>query len=249
MTRDSIIASPTNKVRVMVEEASGCWASAVSANATALPCASDGPMAPIAVVIPAMTIDTTATIVMLSTVSPLCCDSSRCNALRRLMLGFTNPGRGRDVHSRQDAEYISLHHAGQLAEQGHDDRKDEGCNRDENADNQSAAHHIAEQTDRQRERSRKFADDVKRQHQRRRRGIGLEVVEHALLLDAEERHGHEHRQRERGRGRERGGRRIVAGNHGTDAGRGDKYEERSQKAEKLPGLTQGHFFHFFFLLW
>src|ERR1035438_7064965 len=125
---DSIIASPTNKVRVMVEEASGCWASAASAAATALPCASAGPMAPNPVVIPAMTIDATATIVMLSTVSPLCCDRSYCSALNRLGLGLADSSSGRDVHSRQDAEDISLHHAGQLAEQRHDDRKQERCN-------------------------------------------------------------------------------------------------------------------------
>src|ERR1017187_7453838 len=130
MTKDSIIASPTNKVRVIVEEASGCWASAVSADATALPCASAGPIAPIAVVIPVITIDATATIVMLSTVSPLCCEYSCCDALRRLRLGLTDSGCGRDVHSRQDAENIGLDHARQLAEQGHDDRKDEGCNRE-----------------------------------------------------------------------------------------------------------------------
>src|ERR1039458_5868130 len=67
---DSIIARPTNKVRVMVAEASGCWASEVSAVATALPSASAGPMEPKLMVMPAMTIDATAIIVMLSTVSP-----------------------------------------------------------------------------------------------------------------------------------------------------------------------------------
>ena len=46
MAMDSIIARPTNKVRVMVAEASGCWASEVSAVATALPSASAGPDGP-----------------------------------------------------------------------------------------------------------------------------------------------------------------------------------------------------------
>ena len=41
---DSIIARPTNKVRVMVADASGCCASELSAVATALPSASAGPM-------------------------------------------------------------------------------------------------------------------------------------------------------------------------------------------------------------
>src|ERR1019366_9618929 len=64
---DSIIARPTNRVRVVVEEASGCWASEVSAVETALPSASAGPMAPRLIVVPAMTIDATAIIVGLST--------------------------------------------------------------------------------------------------------------------------------------------------------------------------------------
>src|ERR1035437_7287421 len=70
MAVDSIIARPTNTVRVMVAEASGCWASDVSAVATALPSARAGPMQPKPVVIPAMTIDATAIIVMLSTITP-----------------------------------------------------------------------------------------------------------------------------------------------------------------------------------
>src|ERR1039457_6795450 len=68
MAVDSIIASPTNKVRVMVAEASGCWANEVSAVATALPSASSGPMVPKPVVMPAMTIEAAALIVLLSTV-------------------------------------------------------------------------------------------------------------------------------------------------------------------------------------
>src|ERR1039458_1279375 len=70
MAVDSIIARPTNKVRVMVAEASGCCASEVSAVATALPSAKAGPMVPKPVVMPAMTIDATAIVVGLSTISP-----------------------------------------------------------------------------------------------------------------------------------------------------------------------------------
>ena len=70
MAIDSIIAKPTNKVRVIVAEASGCWASDVRAVATALPYASAGPMAPRLIVMPAMTMDATAIIVRLSTKSP-----------------------------------------------------------------------------------------------------------------------------------------------------------------------------------
>src|ERR1035438_7438849 len=75
---DSIIARPTNNVRVMVADASGCWASEVSAVATALPSARAGPMVPKPVVMPAMTIDATAIIVMLSTVSPYAVAATLC---------------------------------------------------------------------------------------------------------------------------------------------------------------------------
>src|SRR5665811_1393993 len=71
MAVDSIIARPTNSVRVMVTEASGCWAREVSAVATARPSPSEGPITPMPMVMPAVTIDATAIIVMLSIISPL----------------------------------------------------------------------------------------------------------------------------------------------------------------------------------
>src|ERR1700689_5512398 len=154
MAMDSIIARPTNKVRVMVAEASGCWANEVSAVATALPSASAGPMAPKLIVMPAMTIDATALRVRLSTVSPC---SSCLNGFR---LGLTDSRGRRDVHRCQDAEDVGLHHAGEQTEHRHDDREDEGRNRKQDADNHRPAHHISEQTDGQGQRARKFADDV-----------------------------------------------------------------------------------------
>src|ERR1039457_5563113 len=63
---DSIMANPTNKVRVIVAEASGCCASEVKAVETARPSPSAGPMLPSAMVMPAVMIETTAMIVMLS---------------------------------------------------------------------------------------------------------------------------------------------------------------------------------------
>src|SRR5271165_4191086 len=129
MAIDSIIAKPTNKVLVMVAEASGCCASEVSAVATALPSASAGPMAPKLIVMPAMTIDATAIIVRLSTVSPFVVvvvhDSRFCRGCR---LRLTDSRGGGDVHCRQDAEDVSLHHAGKLTEQRHDDREEERRN-------------------------------------------------------------------------------------------------------------------------
>src|ERR1035437_7146202 len=66
MAVDSIIARPTNRVRVMVAEASGCWANEVRAVATARPSPSAGHIQPRLVVRPAVTIEATAMRVMLS---------------------------------------------------------------------------------------------------------------------------------------------------------------------------------------
>src|ERR1035437_8830182 len=71
MAVDSIIARPTNRVRVIVAEASGCCASEVSAVATDRPSPSAGAMQPTPVVMPAVTIEATAMRVMLSIVCPL----------------------------------------------------------------------------------------------------------------------------------------------------------------------------------
>src|ERR1039457_2231471 len=67
---DSIIASPTNRVRVIVVAASGCCASEVNAVATARPSPSAGPILPRAIVSPAVTIEAIAMNVMLSMVCP-----------------------------------------------------------------------------------------------------------------------------------------------------------------------------------
>jgi hypothetical protein len=66
MANDSIMANPTNNVRVMVEAASGCWAMELNADEIDFPCPRAGIVTPMLVVIPAVTIDTTATIVELS---------------------------------------------------------------------------------------------------------------------------------------------------------------------------------------
>src|ERR1019366_1948174 len=208
MAMDSIIARPTNKVRVIVAEASGCWANEVRAVATALPSASAGPMAPTLIVMPAMTIDATAIIVRLSTVSPFVVVDHDSMLWRGFRPGLTDSRGGRDVYRCQDAEDVGLHHSGELTEQRHDDRKEEGRNGEQDRDNHRPAHHVAEQTDSQGQRAREFADDIKWQHDKRRLRIGLEVVAHPLFLDAEERHGHKHAQRECRRGRKRASRRL-----------------------------------------
>ena len=63
---DSIMASPTNKVLVIVGAASGCCASELSAEDTDFPSLNAGNMHPIPVVSPAVTIEATAIRVTLS---------------------------------------------------------------------------------------------------------------------------------------------------------------------------------------
>src|SRR5664279_2633857 len=109
MAVDSIIARPTNKVRVMVAEASGCWASELSAVATARPSASAGPMQPKPVVRPAMTIDATATIVILSMVSPFGVVVHVLMVCSGFRLRLTDSRGGCDVNRGQYAEDVGLH--------------------------------------------------------------------------------------------------------------------------------------------
>src|SRR5476649_2121606 len=67
---DSIIARPTNKVRVIVASASGCCARELNAVATERPSPSAGPILPRAIVRPAVTIEAIAMSVMLSMLRP-----------------------------------------------------------------------------------------------------------------------------------------------------------------------------------
>ena len=116
MAMDSIIAWPTNKVRVMVLEASGCCASEVKADETARPSPSRGRDTPQAD-----------------------CDSGgndrndrdnrravhRCPSVAdgRDSCG-AGPRGGRDVNGGEDAENVRLHHAGEQTEQVHEDREE-----------------------------------------------------------------------------------------------------------------------------
>src|ERR1700733_4922330 len=147
MAMDSIIAKPTNRVRVIVVAASGCCASELKAVATARPSPRAGPMLPRAIVRPAVTIEAIAMSVMLSMESPV--DGGRHPS--GLRIGAT-PGRalargGRDVDRGQDAENVGLHHAGEQAEGTHEDREDERRDGEQNGDDHRAAHHVAEQAD------------------------------------------------------------------------------------------------------
>src|SRR5271165_4031205 len=109
MAMDSIIARPTNKVRVMVLAASGCCASELKAVETARPSPSAGPMLPSAMVRPAVMIEATAMIVMLSIILSFgwLVIGSRFKCQHRLEL--TGARGGGDVNRSQDAENVGLH--------------------------------------------------------------------------------------------------------------------------------------------
>lgn len=62
------MAKPTNSVRVMVCEASGCCAIEFKADVIERPCPNPGPITPKQVVIPAVMMETVAIIVVLSIV-------------------------------------------------------------------------------------------------------------------------------------------------------------------------------------
>src|ERR1700691_3288367 len=96
MAVDSIIARPTNSVRVIVAEASGCCASAVSAVATDRPSLSAGPIQPKLVLRPAVTMEAIAIRVVLSI---------------RGSFRFAGARGGGDVDRGQNAEDVGLHHA------------------------------------------------------------------------------------------------------------------------------------------
>src|ERR1035438_5895943 len=106
MAVDSIIARPTNRVRVMVAEASGCWASEVSAVATARPSASAGPIVPKPVVIPAMAMEATAIIVMLSINPPGWVGVNASLGGPGRNPGFSDPRGGCDIDRRQNGENV-----------------------------------------------------------------------------------------------------------------------------------------------
>ena len=116
MAVDSIIAKPTNKVRVMVEDASGCCAIEFSADETDRPSPNAGIMHPMPVVNPAVMIDATAIKVVLSMLNVF--DF-------QFICWFTVLCCGRYIHCGQYAKDVSLHHSGQHAKDAHDNRKKE----------------------------------------------------------------------------------------------------------------------------
>jgi hypothetical protein len=132
---DSIIARPTNRVRVMVAAASGCCASELNAVATDRPSPSAGPMHPTEIVRPAVMIEAIAMSVTLSIVCPL----SRPWVTSRLILSSC----GGDINRGQNTEDIGLYHASEQTERTHDNREDKWRNGQQNGEDHRPAHHVA----------------------------------------------------------------------------------------------------------
>src|SRR5580704_862291 len=140
MATDSIMARPTNRVRVMVAAASGCCARELNAVATARPSPRAGPTLPRAIVRPAVTIEAIAMSVMLSMESPVVGGLHPSSLRIGATLGRTLARGGRDVDRRENAENVGLHHAGEQAESTHENREDEGRDGEQNGDDHRAAH-------------------------------------------------------------------------------------------------------------
>src|SRR5450432_72977 len=147
------MASPTNRVRVMVEAASGCCASELKAVATARPSPSAGPTLPMAIVRPAVTIEATAMMVMLSIMISFGSFVIVSSFLRWFGFGLARADGSRNVNCGQNAEDVGLHNAREQTEQSHEDRKDEGRDGQQNRDDHRPAHHVAEQADGQSQRA------------------------------------------------------------------------------------------------
>src|SRR5581483_6966315 len=92
---DSIIARPTNSVRVMVGAASGCWAIEVNAVATARPWLMAGPKQPNPMVTPAVMMEAMAMTDVLSILLPYGVESNRPRHLRWLPRYTPWPARRR----------------------------------------------------------------------------------------------------------------------------------------------------------
>src|SRR5471030_189967 len=109
MAVDSIIARPSNRVRVIVAEASGCCASAVRAVATARPSPRAGHMHPMPVVKPAVTIEAIA---MRDVVSMESFGWFGDGLVVGHRFGLGRPRGGGDVNRGEDEKDVGLHHAG-----------------------------------------------------------------------------------------------------------------------------------------
>src|SRR5690606_11169301 len=131
------------RVREMTGAASGCWASAPMARDTAQPSPMAVIGAPIPTVAPAMMIE----IMPMSSRLSMECFLLVVRALARLP--FLDARGGCDEDEGEDRENVGLYHADQQSQHVHDDREEERRDRERGGGDQRAAHHVAEQADRQ----------------------------------------------------------------------------------------------------
>src|SRR5208282_4020564 len=109
MAMDSIIASPINRVRLMVPASSGCWAMELSACTMAFASPRAGAIDPMAMHRAAATIDVMPIIVTLF-------------MFRSSQVELRLDGGG-DINRRQDGKEVGLNQARQQAERLHDERE------------------------------------------------------------------------------------------------------------------------------
>ena len=121
--------------------------------------------------------------------------------------GFSFADHAGNEDHRQDGEDIGLHGTCQEIERHQRDRHEEPGERQHDADHEDPAHHVAEQTDEQREGAREGFDEIERNHDWVGRRKGREIAANTARADAEPDHPDEDNERQRGVGLDVGRRR------------------------------------------
>src|ERR1019366_3505133 len=129
MAMDSIMASPTNRVRLMVPASSGCWAMELRACTMAFASPRAGAIDPMAMHRAAATID-----VMPITVTLF--------MLRSFVVELRLDGRG-DVHRRQNGKDVGLNQARQQPEHLHDEWESERRNGQQHSYDHGLSHDVS----------------------------------------------------------------------------------------------------------
>src|SRR5699024_1058882 len=225
MPDDSTMARLTNSVRDKAGAASGCWAMADMAAAAARPSPSAAPNEPMATVRPAVRMEMVATMAS-SVMAFLVFDSFVIGH------GCCNIYRG------QNGKDVCLYHAGDQAEHLHQDRKEEGGNRQQNGGDDGTTHDISVQSDGQRHRPGHFILDVERQQH----PTGLQelayIMRYALVTNAEYRHGKQYRHGQCHGCGQRAHWRKKTRHNGKNVGDGNKQEQRSGEVnDRAHGAT------------
>src|SRR6056297_1000385 len=242
MAVDSIMARPTKRVRLIVFDSSGCWAMAWSAWATARPSPRAGPTEPMAIARAALAIEMNAvrlvgsTLVLLRVVHGVTVPGRSCGLL---LLPIGGGGR-RDVDHGEHGEDVGLDQAREEAESAHDDGKDERRDADEDRHDDGAAHDVAVEADSEGESARELPDQVEGEHEGSRSDVVSEVLEDALLRDAEEGDRDEDAEREGGRRGERARRGHPAREDHQQIGGRDEQEEGSDEGQVDARVLSAH---------